>query len=379
MEYRSIEKLQKKTSLLGFGCMRFPLLENGKIDEVQAEKMLDRAILSGVNYIDTAYPYHEGDSEPFVGRVLNKYNRDSYYLATKLPPWEVKTLEDAKTLFENQLKRLDKDYVDFYLWHALNKADFDRFVGLGIMDYCKELKAQGKIKHLGFSFHDTYEVFEEIIHYYDWDFCQIQLNYMDTEEQAGLKGYELTEQMGIPLVIMEPVKGGSLAGLPKDISDLFDASEKKASLASWALRFVGSLPNVKVILSGMSTMEQVEDNLSTFTPFLPLSKEELLIVREVSQSLRKRVRNGCTDCKYCMPCPAGVNIPKNFSLWNQFSRYQNEAEAVRSWEINIEDSEKAKNCISCGACEEACPQKIQIRENLKTLQEEFDNLHNERK
>lgn len=296
VEKRKLEKLGIETSLLGFGCMRFPTLSNGSIDEIEAEKMIDCAMKRGVNYIDTAYPYHNGDSEPFVGKVLDKYDRDSYYLATKLPAWQIKSLDHAKELFEEQLQRLHKDYIDFYLLHALNLESWNKMVDMGVVEFCEQLKEEGKIRYLGFSFHDSYSVFEEILNYRTWDFCQIQLNYMDVEEQAGIKGYELTEKMGIPLVIMEPVKGGSLAAYPEDITNIFYSVDKDASIASWALRWVGTLPNVKVILSGMSTMEQVEDNLKTFEHFKPFNEIEQKAVKKVVDALHSRVKNGCTGC-----------------------------------------------------------------------------------
>lgn len=370
---RKIDKLGIETSLLGFGCMRFPTID-GKIDEERSEKLLDEAYARGVNYFDTAYPYHGRESEPFVGRVLDKYPRDSYYLATKLPCWDVKTLDDAKRLFDFQLERLHKDYVDFYLLHALGRDRWRSMVELGVVDYCEELKRQGKIKYLGFSFHDSYEVFEEIATYKDWDFCQIQLNYMDTDEQAGLKGYELTEKLGIPLVIMEPVKGGSLANLPDEITKQFRELAPEASTASWALRWVASLPNVKVVLSGMSDEAQVSDNLNTFTAFKSLSDEEQTVVKNVSDMLRSRVNNGCTGCNYCMPCPAGVNIPYNFKIWNTFGIYANEGSSKWQWSNDIEEKEKAFNCIKCGKCEKSCPQKLPIRQHLEQLQQELDKL-----
>ena len=269
MERRKLEKLGIETSLLGFGCMRFPVTADGQIDEPEAKKMMDKAIRAGVNYIDTAYPYHNGASEPFVGKVLKKYDRSSLYLATKLPLWQVNTLEDVDRIFAEQLERLQTEYIDFYLMHAINKERFDVMVQIGCIRRLEELKEQGKIKYLGFSFHDSYEVFEEVLEYRDWDFCQIQLNYMDAQVQAGLKGYRLAEEKGIPMVIMEPVKGGFLADFAGDITGKFRELDSQASVASFALRWVGSLPNVKVVLSGMSTMEQVEDNLKTFSPFRP--------------------------------------------------------------------------------------------------------------
>lgn len=373
MEKRKLEKLGIETSLLGFGCMRFPVTAEGKIDEPKAQEMLDKAIAAGVNYIDTAYPYHDGESEPFVGRALKKYDRKSFYLATKLPVWLVKSKEDAGKYFEEQLSRLQTDYIDFYLLHALNKEQWDAMVKYGVVEYCEQLKAEGRIKYLGFSFHDAYEVFEEIINYRDWDFCQIQLNYMDTEEQAGLKGYRLAEEKGVPLVIMEPIKGGSLAVFADDITEKFRGLDAQASTASFALRWVGSLPGVKVILSGMSSMEQVEDNIHTFADFVPLSDREKAVIEEIVTLIKGRVQNGCTGCRYCMPCPAGVNIPGNFRAWNDYHMYQNYNVVKWSWETNIGEKGQAKNCIKCGKCETHCPQKLSIREDLVKVQKDLDS------
>ena len=374
MVYRKIEKLGIQTSLLGFGCMRFPMDKEGKIDEKRSLEMIDTAYQAGVNYFDTAYVYHNGDSEIFTGKALDRYDRSSYYLATKLPIWLVKKAEDVERLLDEQLKKLNKDYIDFYLIHALNKERFDTVLELGVLDELDRLKAEGKIKNVGFSFHDGYDSFERIITYRDWDFCQIQLNYMDTEEQAGLKGYELTEKLGIPLVIMEPIKGGSLAKLPESSQQYLNALDTQKSTASWALRWVASLPNVKVILSGMSDEKQVADNLDTLGNFKKLTEEELAAIKNAAEALRSRVKNGCTGCAYCMPCPAGVDIPQNFRIWNGYGMYENAGEVKWAWNQGMGDAAKAKNCVECGQCEDACPQKISIREDLKKLQVEIDEV-----
>lgn len=372
MEKRKMEKLGAEVSLLGFGCMRFPTNAEGKIDREKAEAMMDKAIAAGVNYIDTAYPYHGGESELFVGEVLKKYDRDSYYLATKLPLWAVHSLEDVDKLFNEQLSKLQTDYVDFYLMHAMGGSKWREMVKMGVVERLEELKAEGKIRYLGFSFHDSYEAFEEILNARDWDFCQIQLNYMDVNDQAGMKGYKLTEEKQVPLVIMEPIKGGMLANYGGDIADVFHALDKDASFASFALRWVGSLPNVKVVLSGMSTMEQVDDNLKTFGDFKPMSEEELATVDKVVEILNNRVQNGCTGCSYCMPCPAGVNIPKNFRIWNTYHMYQNYNAVRWNWETEMKDEERANKCIECGKCEAICPQALQIREDLKRVMEDLE-------
>ena len=372
METRKMDKLNIETSLLGFGCMRFPTTADGEIDESEAERMLDTAIAAGVNYIDTAYPYHNGKSELLVGKVLKKYDRNSFYLATKLPVWLVHTVEDVDRLLDEQLHKLQTDHIDFYLMHAMDKAHWEQMKEIGCIERLEKLREAGKIKYIGFSFHDKYETFEEIIEARDWDFCQIQLNYMDTREQAGLKGYELAASKGIPLVIMEPVKGGSLAVFAEDIMDKFHKLDADASAASFALRWVGSLPGVKVILSGMSTMEQVDDNLKTFGSFKPLTGEEEKTISQVTEILRSRVQNGCTGCRYCMPCPAGVDIPGCFASWNTYHMYQNYNVVKWRWEQALGEVKQAKNCIKCGRCEQVCPQKLSIRQDLEKTQADLD-------
>lgn len=375
MEYRKMENLGISPSLLGFGCMRFPTNADGTINEEEALAMIDRAYQSGVTYFDTAYPYHDGKSEAVTGKALARYPRDSYYLATKLPVWNVKTTADAERIFQEQLDRLQKDHVDFYLLHALNGGSWKSVKELDLTGFCEKLRADGKIRYLGFSFHDNYEVFEEIITSYKWDFCQIQLNYMDKDTQATLEGVKLAQKLGIPVIIMEPVKGGSLAKLPSEgIDELFKNARPDASTSSWALRYAASLDNVKVVLSGMTTMEQVEDNLSTFAGFEPLSDAEQEIVAQVADRLRSRVQNNCTGCRYCMPCPAGVDIPQCFRIWNQYHIYGNADAARWDWTKETEDSKKASNCIRCGKCEQACPQHIAIREDLARLQQELDDI-----
>lgn len=372
MEKRKLDKLGIETSLLGYGCMRFPTTAEGRIDTVEAEKLLDRAYEQGVNYFDTAYPYHNGESEIFVGNALKKYDRSSFYLATKLPVWKVEKLEDVDTIFAEQLQKLQMDYVDFYLMHALDREDWRKMTALGVVKRLEELKAEGKIRYLGFSFHDDYDAFEEILRYRDWDFCQIQFNYMDTEIQAGMKGYKLTEELNIPLVIMEPVKGGSLAAFAEDITSKFRSLDPEASTASYALRWVASMPNVKVVLSGMSNMEQVEDNLKTFNHFKPMSEKELATIQEIVDLINSRVQNGCTGCRYCMPCPAGVDIPGCFKTWNTYHMYQNYNAVKWQWETGLGEAKQAKNCIKCGKCEQACPQKLSIRADLEKVQADLD-------
>lgn len=366
MERRKFEKLGISPSILGFGCMRFPMKEDKSIDEEKAQELLDKAIAGGVTYIDTAYPYHDQQSEKFVGKALSKYDRDSYYLATKLPVWLVEETSDVREYFEEQLRRLQTDRVDFYLFHALNKERWEEIKRLDMISEVEKLRDEGKISYIGFSFHDEYPVFEEILTYRDWDFCQIQLNYVDTVIQQGIKGYELTEKLGIPVVIMEPVKGGALAKLPSVMENIFHEVSPERSVASWAFRYVASLPNVKVILSGMTEMDQLDDNLGTFGQYDPLSATEMDAVKEVTTIYRSRQMNDCTACGYCMPCPFGVDIPGNFKIWNQGSVYDDLSGAREKYQ-RMDVSKNATACQECGACEPQCPQSIKIIEDLKRV------------
>ena len=378
MEYRNWKKNAARTSLLGYGCMRLPTNADGSIDETRAAALLNTARAAGVNYFDTAYPYHGGQSEPFVGRVIAQWPRESFSLATKLPVWQCKSLDAAKRIFAEQLERLGVDYIDFYLLHSLHKARYDQAKALGIVDWLWELKAAGTIRNLGFSCHDNFAGFEHILRDQPWDFCQLQYNYLDTDDRAeeisGDRGYQLTEELGIPLIIMEPIKGGTLATLPPDAEAPLKALRPDASDASWALRWVGSHKNVHIILSGMSTEEQLADNLSTFAHFEPLNDAEEQAVAQTAAILHSRIKIGCTGCRYCMPCPMGVDIPDNFSIWNKLGMFGQPDAVKEQWTAHFPDAEKASHCIRCGKCEAVCPQKLPIRESLAALQKELDNL-----
>lgn len=375
MKIRNNFNLQAKPSLLGFGCMRFPTYKdaqgNYKIDYPLTEEMIEYALEKGVNYIDTAYPYHNGESEIVVGKIMKKYPRDSFFLATKLPMWKVDSKESVRNIFNEQLEKLQMDYVDFYLLHALDRGRFDKVIEYEVIQECLKLKEEGKIKYLGFSFHDDYEVFERIINHYDWDFCQIQFNYMDTEEQAGLKGLKLAGEKNIPVVIMEPIKGGSLANLSDDVNRVFKSYNEQASAASWALRYVASFPEVMTVLSGMSNFEQVKDNINTFTDFKELNEEENELVVKVKDLINSKIKSRCTGCEYCMPCPRGVNIPRAFRTWNVWSMYNKGESFINQYKNGIKETGSPLNCIACGKCEKLCPQKISIIEDLKKVAKDF--------
>lgn len=370
MEKRKIAKLNVEPSLLGYGCMRFPLDKDGGIDEKEATRLLDRGMEGGITYIDTAYPYHNEKSEEFVGRYLEGKDRKSFYLATKLPIWKLESREDVLKYFEEQLSKLRTDYVDFYLLHALDKEKWEKVLKFNVIDECLKLKEEGRIKNLGFSFHDELDVFKEIVNYRDWDFLQLQLNYVDTNIQQGIEGYEIAKAKGIPVVIMEPVKGGQLAKLPAAMEDIFKRVNPNKSTASWAMRYLGSMDGIMTILSGMTEMSQVEDNLDTFNNFKALNEEEKRAIEEVTRIYRDRQQNRCTTCGYCMPCPFGVKIPVNFKIWNKAYIYE-DLEAGKKDYLKLKEEERASNCQKCGACEPKCPQMIEIRKDLEKVAKEF--------
>ena len=372
MQERTWGDAKIRTSLLGFGAMRFPTNSEGAIEPVEATQMLETAYKAGVNYFDTAYPYHDGESEPFVGSFVSTLKRDSFYLATKLPQWLVNSLDDAKRLFEEQFVRLQTSYFDFYLIHSIDKQAFVKMVDLGVLSYLEEQQKQGRIKQLGFSFHGIYEDFEYITTYKKWDFIQIQYNYLDTDEQAGTKGYELCTRLGIPVIVMEPIKGGSLANLAPDLMEKLTNINADANAAEYALRWVADHENVKVILSGMSTLEQVKQNIETFSPHVSLNEEEERALEEIGTTMRSRVGNGCTGCKYCMPCPFGVDIPGNFAIWNKFRMFESYDIVKKSWEDESQSDKRPPACTECGQCIPLCPQHIDIPSDLKRVQAELE-------
>ena len=360
MEYRN--HAGNKVSALGFGCMRFPVTADGAVDEAEARRMLDRALAAGVTYFDTAYPYHDGESERVVGRWLAGKQRSSINLATKLPIWLVKGPQDPPRLFAEQLEKLQTDYIDYYLLHALDAERWETVLSSGALELLTRLKAEGRIRHIGFSFHDEYPVFERIATGFDWDFCQLQLNYMDINEQAGRRGLALAAKRGMSVVVMEPVKGGYLANPPREVRERFAALRPQWSPSSWALRGVAGLPGVSVVLSGMSAMAQVEDNLSTFNSLQPLNSEENAAVEAAAALYRARTAVPCTGCRYCMPCPAGVEIPDNFRLRNEAAIFD-APEKARDRYAHME-SGRADLCVKCRRCVALCPQHIDIPTHL---------------
>jgi len=375
MKYRSFKDVDKKVSLLGFGTMRLPLNEDKSIDQEETFRMLDYAYTSGVNYYDTAWFYHDGASEGVLGKWLKTIDRDSVYIADKLPIWYCKTKEEAIELFNTQFQRLGVTYIDNYLVHALNRERWDLVKQWGLMEFLEEARKDGKIGAVGFSFHGHFEEFDYIINDYPWEFCQIQLNYLDIAHQQGLKGYKILEEKGIPAIIMEPLKGGKLSKFADDIEAIFKEENPQASISSWSLKWLANLPMVKIVLSGMSAMEHVQDNINTLSDHDGMTPQEMLVIEKVVGEIRDRSKVNCTACDYCMPCPFGVNIPANFKCINDYGMYKEKGGFKWNYGILKDGGFDASQCVACGVCLDKCPQNIDIPTELKkvlTLSEELN-------
>jgi predicted aldo/keto reductase-like oxidoreductase len=374
MQYRKFKNLGIECSVFGMGTMRLPLntkpdgtKSHDDIDETEAIKMIHHAIDHGVNYIDTAYGYHGGNSERIVGKALKDGYREKVKLATKLPVWHVKSYEDFDRLLNEQLEKLQTDYIDFYLLHALHKESWEKVRDMGVLGFLDKAVEDGRIRYPGFSFHDELPVFKDIIDSYKWEMCQIQLNILDEDYQAGVEGLKYAGSKGIPVVIMEPLRGGKLASASKEIIDIWNTAETKRSPVEWAFRWLYNFPEVAVILSGVSTMEQLEDNLRIFANAKPdvMSDQELELFKKVKEAYERRIKVGCTGCEYCLPCPNGVSIPRIFSLYNEASMFDDVQAYRNSYSGLIADEKDASQCIECGNCEAACPQNLEIIEQLK--------------
>ena len=381
MNYRPFGRLDFQVSALGFGAMRLPVIneDQGKINEPEAIRMIRYAIDRGVNYVDTAWPYHEGRSEGVVGKALRDGYRDKVKLATKSPARLVKTAEDFDRFLNEQLKRLQTDHLDFYLLHGLNKRTWPKVRDLDVFTWAEKAIKGGKFLHLGFSFHDEFDVFKEIVDAYDrWTFCQIQYNFMDTEYQAGTKGLQYAADKGLAVVVMEPIRGGQLAkSPPESVVQLWESASKKRSPAEWALQWVWNHPEVSTVLSGMTAMEQVIENVETAGRSGPktLTEEELSLIGQVRDEYRKKSPIPCTRCQYCLPCPNEVNIPGILGLYNDAMMYEDPKRMQRLYQIRIQEGERADQCLECRECEELCPQEIAISEWIKKADELLDPKH----
>jgi len=378
MLYRRMPGTGERVSVLGFGAMRLPLLDEkdpGSIDRPEAIAMIRRAVDGGVNVVDTAWPYHGGESERLVGEALKGGYREKVFLSTKLPTYEVEKHEDMDRFLDEQRKRLQSETIDFYLLHALNRERWARMQEHGFASFLERALEAGTIRHAGFSFHADREIFKEIVDAYDWSFCLIMYNLLDEHFQAGREGMLHAAEKGLGIMVMEPLRGGRLAGeVPDPVQRIWDEADVRRSPAAWGLRWVWDHPEVSVALSGMSTMAQVEENLRVASEGRAgsLTEAERSLAARVKAEYRKRIRVDCTTCGYCLPCPEGVNITGCFSflnnafLFDAMERYRDFYRQV------VPDAERASRCVECGSCEEACPQGIPIREKLKEVAEHFE-------
>ncbi|MCL2882324.1 MAG: aldo/keto reductase [Coriobacteriia bacterium] len=375
--HRSIEGGNGELSLLGFGLMRLPIIEGNaaNIDYDLGFKMIDYAYEQGVTYFDTAWPYHEGQSEIFAGKALcARYPRESFKLATKCPVWLMNSQDDVRETFEEQLRKCQTDHFDLYLMHSLNRARFETAEEVGVFKVLDEYRKAGKIGALGFSFHSTIEDMDFIAHAHDWDFAQIQLNYLDWTQQNAEGLYKILTDLGIPVTVMEPVRGGALAALPAAAAELLETANPQASPASWALRFAASLPNVQAVLSGMSTMEQMEDNVATFSDFKPLDEADHKLLEDVVVAYSSAGTIPCTGCRYCMDCPSGVDIPRVFAAYNHY-HLGNTMPASYQLSMNIIGAAHGPDmCTKCETCLSLCPQHIAIPDKMEEIAAEQEEV-----
>lgn len=380
MLYRKVPKNDDQLSVLGYGCMRFPQ-KNGRIDEEKAKRMLRHAIDSGVNYLDTAWSYHNGQSEEFVGRTLADGYREKVRIATKLPYWLASSREDMDKYLNIQLKRLNTGHIDYYLIHDLTRGGWDKIQSLGFADFLDKAKKDGRIINAGFSFHDDFETFKKIVDGYDWDFCQIQYNLIDTKNQAGTAGLEYAAGKNLAIMIMEPLRGGNLARTqPPEVQEIWDRAEIKRTPAEWALRWLWNRPEITVVLSGMTEETDLEENLRIADQAYPgsLTEDELKLAEMAGEKYMEIMKIGCTGCGYCMPCPFGVNIPACFELYNGYHMFKDKQHEKFMYISRLggllNKKSAASLCRNCGRCAKACPQHIDIPAELKNVKNDMEGL-----
>jgi predicted aldo/keto reductase-like oxidoreductase len=383
MQYRKMGSLDWEVSALGFGCMRLPSRRFSLmgVDLEESKRIIRYGIDRGINYIDTAWPYHLGESEKFLGEILKDGYREKVKLVTKLPMFLVRKTDDFDRFLNTQMERLQTDYLDIYLFHSMDAGAFDKVKRLGLIEKMEQARKQGRIGHIGFSFHDTQPVFKEIVDYYDWDMVQIQYNYMDTGLQATTDGLEYAHSKDMAVVIMEPVKGGTLANPPKEAVEVMNTSAVKRTPVDWALQFLWNRPEVATVLSGMSNMQQVVENCDSAdrSGIHSLSKDEEGVITRLAEIYQEKILVPCTGCGYCMPCPTGVNIPQNFAILNNYSLEQGglrRFQLRRKYKklVGTKDKVNKENpngnallCVNCGECLDKCPQEINIPEELEKV------------
>ncbi len=380
MHYRKMGKTGVEVSVLGFGAMRLPMVgaksemdsfdPNIPIDEIEAAKMIEYALEQGINYFDTAYGYHGGKSEPFLGKVLKPY-RSKVVISTKLPPWQIQKPEDFDKIFDEQLARLGTDYIDFYLVHGLASTTWPKMKEMGVLQFLDKLKSSGRIRFAGFSFHDEIKVFKEIVDSYDWQMCLVQYNFYDRIYQAGEEGISYAASKGMGIAVMEPLRGGKLVDkIPPEIQTLWDSAKTKRTPVEWAFQWVWDQKNISTTLSGVSSLKQITEN-ATYAKSASthsLSDEEIALIDQVRDAYRKLLKVDCTGCAYCMPCPNGVNIPQNLAMYNDCYMFKDSKEInAHFYNQMLAPDQRASGCFLCYICEDLCPQKIKISQVLKDV------------
>ena len=388
MLYRTMPKNGDALSILGFGCMRLPVSKDGKIDEPRATRQVRDAIDRGVNYLDTAWPYHAGESETFLGRALADGYREKVKIATKLPAWMINTREDMDRYLNAQLEKMKTDHIDYYLLHALHGAAWDKLVQLDVNGFLAAALADGRIKNAGFSFHGLLDDFKRIVDAYPWTFCQIQYNYLDEENQAGTEGLNYAAEKDLGVVVMEPLRGGNL-GLPEappDVKAIWEKASVKRTPVEWALRWVWNHPDVTLLLSGMNEETHIEENIAIAEKARPnsLTEDELKLVQTAGRKYKTLMKVRCTGCGYCMPCPSDVSIPNCFEVYNKMHMFGNEQEAKFMYAIRMSGiisgvPSFASQCVQCGECVEKCPQEIEIPDCLASVAEELEDADLEKR
>ena len=384
MLYRTMPKIKENLSVLGFGCMRLPVNKDQSIDEQRAVKQIRYAVDNGVNYFDTAWPYHGGKSEPLLGKALEGGYRNKVHIATKLPSWMVKDRAHMDFFLNEQLKSLQTKTIDFYLIHNLAGPMWDRLKQMGVIDFLDRAKDSGRIRYAGFSFHGLFDDFKTMVDDYPWEFCQIQYNYLDEKYQAGTAGLEYAADKGLGVIVMEPLRGGSL-GMPEpppDIKEIWNRAGQKRTPVEWALRWVMDRPEVTTVLSGMNDEAHIEENIQIAGQAEPnsLSGQELALVGQAARTYKKLMMVNCTGCEYCKPCPENVNIPGALEILNRLKLYKNEKESKFMYVIRCSgilsgsaENGYASGCIRCGDCLDKCPQNIPIPDMLEIAAEALED------
>ncbi len=366
-KYKNIE-----VPLLALGCMRLPM-KGGEIDQVELNRMVDYCIEHGANYFDTAYMYVDEKSELAIGKSLKRYNRKDFLLADKSPIYKMKTKDDVRKIFNEQLKKCQVDYFDFYMCHNINKNTVDTYRSVEMVEELKKLKKEGKIKYLGFSFHGTPQILKEVVNDYNWDFAQLQINYLDWDVVKAQEQYDIVQKKGIPVIVMEPLRGGGLVNLSeKPLKEL--KSNSTYTPAAFGLRWAASRENVVTVLSGMSNLEQVKENIETFIDFKPMTKEEEELALKIAKIIQSQGEINCTACKYCLEvCPRGINIPALFALYNQY-KVTNNKMLFKIYYESLGEEERADKCINCNLCNKNCPQNLEIPKLLAKIEDEYKKV-----